>query len=84
MGRWTRCLSFIWAIGLVNVWKLNISKEYFWIPCATFSAERGGGVPWGERLAPTGYCRREEPGRYKNAKHQQQQQQQGQQQHIIP
>ena len=41
MGRWTRCLYFICCIGLVNVRKLNISKEYFCVPCATVSAERG-------------------------------------------
>ena len=27
MGRLTRCLSFICCIGLVNVWKLHISKK---------------------------------------------------------
>ena len=55
MGRLTRCLSFICRIGLVNVWKLHISKIYFWISHAAFSAEccRGvsaSGTPAIERL----------------------------------
>ena len=46
-----RSLSFIWCIALVNVWKLHISKKYFWISHAAFSAECCRGVPLGEPLA---------------------------------